>query len=103
MLLKEINHHAPFMDKVKTLAQRLTARDTCADPEIFTRGGPFLVTDEGGGPTPEKFQNYLFLGEIFKFQGGGGPDPRSPPLDPRMGQMTFPKKCVITTSSKNCL
>ena len=38
-----------------------------------------------GGPTPQKSRNYLFLGKIFKFQGGGGgPDPRSPPLDPRM-------------------
>ena len=37
-----------------------------------TRGG-------GGGPTPQKSRNYLFLGKIFKFQGGGGPDPRSPP------------------------
>ena len=35
-----------------------------------------------GGPTSKKFRNYLFLGKIFKFQGG--PDPRSPPLDPRM-------------------
>ena len=36
-----------------------------------------------GGPTLKKSRNYLFLGKIFKFQGG--PDPRSPPLDPRMG------------------
>ena len=32
-----------------------------------------------GGPTPQKSRNYLFLGKIFKFQGGG-----CPPLDPRM-------------------
>ena len=38
-----------------------------------------------GGRTPKKSRNYLFLGKIIKFQGGGGgPDPRSPPLDPRM-------------------
>ena len=35
-----------------------------------------------GGPTPKKSRNYLFLGKFFEFQGG--PDPRSPPLDPRM-------------------
>ena len=27
----------------------------------------------GGGPTPKKSRNYLFLGKIFKFQGGSGP------------------------------
>ena len=39
-----------------------------------------------GGPTPQKSRNYPFLGKIFKLQGGGGggPDPRSPPLDPCM-------------------
>ena len=26
-----------------------------------------------GGPTPKKSRNYLFLGKIFKFQGGSGP------------------------------
>ena len=26
-----------------------------------------------GGPTLKKSQNYLFLGKIFKFQGGSGP------------------------------
>ena len=35
-----------------------------------------------GGPTPQKSRNYLFLGKIFKFQGGGGGS--GPPLDPRM-------------------
>ena len=41
----------------------------------------------GSNPPPpkkKKSRNNLFLGKIFKFQGGGGPDPRSPPLDPRM-------------------
>ena len=38
-----------------------------------------------GGPTPQKSRNYLFLGTIFKFQGGSGPPPPPPPpLDPRM-------------------
>ena len=27
----------------------------------------------GGGPTSQKSRNYLFLGKIFKFQGGSGP------------------------------
>ena len=36
-----------------------------------------------GGPTPKKSRNYLFLGKIFKFQGGSRP-PAPPPLDPRM-------------------
>ena len=31
-----------------------------------------------GGPTPKKIPKLPFLGKIFKFQGGGGPDPRSP-------------------------
>ena len=31
-----------------------------------TRGG-------GGGPTPKISRNYLFLGKVFKFQGGSGP------------------------------
>ena len=35
-----------------------------------------------GGPPPKKSRNYLFLGKIFKFQGGSGPP--VPPLDPRM-------------------
>ena len=26
----------------------------------------------GGGSNPPKSRNYLFLGKIFKFQGGGG-------------------------------
>ena len=26
-----------------------------------------------GGPTPKKSRNNLFLGKIFKFQGGSGP------------------------------
>ena len=38
-----------------------------------------------GGPTPQKFPNYLFLGKIFKFEGGGVRTPGPPPLDPRMG------------------
>ena len=38
-----------------------------------------MVTDEGG-PTPKKFRNYLFLGKIFKFQGGGGVS--GPPVPP---------------------
>ena len=43
-----------------------------------------------GGPTLKKSRNYLFLGKIFKFQGGGGgPDPLSPPLDPRMNFIGF--------------
>ena len=62
---------------------------TCADPEIFMRGGPTKMVFFGhrrGGvqpppppPQPPKSQNYLFLGKIFKFKGGGGPDLRSPP------------------------
>ena len=27
----------------------------------------------GGGSNPKKSRNYLFLGKIFKFQGGSGP------------------------------
>ena len=48
---------------------------TCADPEIFMRGGPTKMVIFGnrrggwGGPTPQKSRNYLFLGKIFKFQG----------------------------------
>ena len=38
-----------------------------------------------GGPTLKKSRNDLFLGKVFKFQGG--PDPRSPPLDPRMNDV----------------
>ena len=55
---------------------------TCADPEIFMRGGPtkmvFFGHRRGGVQPPPPSRNYLFLGKIFKFKGGGGPDPRSP-------------------------
>ena len=37
----------------------------------------FWSQTRGGGRTLKKLRNYLFLGKIFKFQGGG-PDPRSP-------------------------
>ena len=43
--------------------------------------GNFL-SQTRGGPTPKKSRNYLFLGKIFKLQGGSGPP--VPPLDPRM-------------------
>ena len=47
------------------------------------RGGPTKMVifghRRGGGPTPQKSRNDLFLGKFFKFQGGGGPDPQSPP------------------------
>ena len=33
----------------------------------------FFVSQTRGGPTPQKSRNYLFLGKIFKFQGGSGP------------------------------
>ena len=60
----------------------------CVDPENFMRGGPTKMVifghRRGGVQPPKKSRNYLFLGKIFKFQGGGGPEPRSPPLDPRM-------------------
>ena len=46
----------------------------------------FFWSQTRGGPIPQKSQNYLFLGKIFKSQGGG-PDPRSPPLDPRMARI----------------
>ena len=60
---------------------------TCADPEIFMRGGPtklvFFGHRRGGGSTPPpQSRNYLFLGKIFKFKGVSGPP--VPPLDPRM-------------------
>ena len=49
----------------------------CADPEIFMRGGPTKMVifghRRGGVQPPKKFRNYLFLGKIFKFQGGSGP------------------------------
>ena len=49
---------------------------SCADPEIFMRGGPtkmaVFVHRRGGVQSPKKSRNYLFLGKIFKFQGGGG-------------------------------
>ena len=55
---------------------------TCADPEIFMRGGPTKMVIFGhrrGGTTPQKIPKLLFLGKIFKFQGGGGgPDNRPP-------------------------
>ena len=52
----------------------------CADPEIFMRGGPTKMVifghRQGGGGggvhPPKKSRNYLFLGKIFRFQGGGG-------------------------------
>ena len=65
---------------------------TCADPEIFMRGGPtkiviFGYRRGGGGSNPQKIPKLPFLGKIFKFQGGGGgTDPRSPPLDPRISK-----------------
>ena len=34
--------------------------------------GNFL-SQTRGGPTPQKSRKYLFLGKIFKFQGGSGP------------------------------
>ena len=38
---------------------------TCADPEIFMRGGPTKMVifgnRRGGGPTPKKSLNYLFF------------------------------------------
>ena len=56
---------------------------SCADPEIFMRGGPTKMVifgpRRGGGPNPQKFPKLPFLGKNFKFQGGGGADPRSPP------------------------
>ena len=52
---------------------------TCAD--FHERGsnenGNFWSQTRGGGPTTKKYQNYLFLGKFFKFQGGS-----SPPVPP---------------------
>ena len=49
----------------------------CADPENFLRGGG------GGGPNSQKGSDRKFQhGKkliIWQFQGGGGPDPLSPP------------------------
>ena len=48
---------------------------TCADPEIFMRGGPtkmviFCHRRGGwGGPTPQKSRNNLFLGKNFQIPG----------------------------------
>ena len=55
----------------------LTTGTTCADPEIFMRGGPtkMVIFDHrrGGVQPPKNPEIYLFLGKIFKFQGGSGP------------------------------
>ena len=35
-----------------------------------SENGNFWSQTRGGGPTPQKSRNNLFLGKIFKFQGG---------------------------------
>ena len=69
----------------------------CADPDIFLRGGPPIFFSGGGvqhffsgGVQAKKIhknahkmdKNNVFL-ETSK-NSRGGPDPRTPPLDPRM-------------------
>ena len=53
-----------------------------------------LVTDEGGGPPPQKFRNYPFLGKIFKFQGGSGPP--VPPSGSAHDEISFSIKKTLT-------
>ena len=63
-----------------------------------SENGTFWSQTRGVQPS-QKSRNYLFLGKIFKFQGG--PDPRSPPpLDPRVFKSYQNERislCVILT------
>ena len=74
------HHVAPCKNIPRTSRFR-----ACADPEIFTRGGPtkmVIFSHRGGegGPTPNKSRNYLFSGKIFKFHGGVQTPAPPPPL-----------------------
>ena len=56
---------------------------TCADPEIFMRGGPTKIVifghRRGGVQPPQNTEITFFLGKIFKFQVGGGGRTPGPP------------------------
>ena len=74
---------------------------SCADPEIFMRGGPTKMVifghKRGGVQPPQKSRNYLFLGKIFKLQGGSGP-----PVPPSGSAHAYDKRMVkdISTAIK---
>ena len=64
-------------DTNRPLQSQMMARGSCADPEIFMRGGPTKMVifghRRGGVQPPENPEITFFLGKFFKFQGGSGP------------------------------
>ena len=76
---------------------------SCADPEIFMRGGPRKMIifghRRGRGPTPQKSRNYLFLSKIFKFQGGGS----GPPVPPSGSAHELNLTCAVTEEKTRSL
>ena len=75
--------NASSEDSICTFETHTNQACSCADPEIFMRGGPTKMVIFGhrrGGSNPPKIPKLPFLGKISKFQGGGrtpGPPPPS--------------------------
>ena len=78
-------NHDPVMTLTKLMAWSTCMRGSRNFHERGSYENGNFWSQTRGGQTPQKSRNYLFLGKIFKFQGGSGPPvPPPPPLDPRM-------------------
>ena len=51
------------------------------------------------GSNPPEIPKLPFLGNFFRFQGGGGFEPPVPPLDPRMTLTHFTASSILETEA----